>query len=168
MSPLNRSHAHDHARSSEKARHSGGGGGGGSSSDSASGGRPSASPLSLLERLKLVDAYAAGAVLHETCALVKPFEATTLQLLLEAIVSGSPSDFPLSFSDGDQSLRQLAARMICRQPTGRLSVAAAMRLPHVERQRQRLEAMPPDLLATAVLPTSASTSASGAAAAAFS
>jgi serine/threonine protein kinase len=62
---------------------------GGSAGDST--GASTSATQRLLEQLKLVDAYAAGVVLHETCALGKPFDGPTLQVLLEAIVAGTPT-----------------------------------------------------------------------------
>jgi serine/threonine protein kinase len=135
---------------SEEAGEDGSGDGRGGGRGDGSAGDGSGGIRSMLEQLKLVDAYSAGAVLHETCALCKPFDGPTLQVLLEAIVEGKPAHpIPACFTSIDDSLRGLAAKMMAREPGRRLGVAEAMSVPSVQRELDRLEAMGRDMLATA-------------------
>lgn len=76
------------------------------------------------------DVWALGCVLYELCALVHPFDATSLQGLAAKIMKGSYAPINPKYS---QSLRSLIASMLAVDPRSRPSVAEVLQQPYLKK-----------------------------------
>jgi NIMA (never in mitosis gene a)-related kinase len=83
------------------------------------------------------DVWALGIILFELCSLKQPFQADNLLGLVFKIVQDNPEPIPDCYSP---ELRELVAKLLCKNPANRPSTAEILKMPYVtDRMRSFVE-----------------------------